>query len=571
MITCPYRNYLHFFNLILVFFFLPLSIVSAWGKDYYISSSLGSNQYDGLSAEQPWKTLDKIKNLTFKDGDRLLLKRGDVWSEDLAIVGSGSEKGSMEIAAYGEGAKPVLNGAVVLSGWTVLYPGIFSLEYKGRCEGLLSDGKPVKKASGPELRDGDWFYDGARIYFKPSQGQAGDHLIECCSKLGLRIYSRNGISIHDLSIYGHGGSGIWVVNSSNLKINNCLITANAGHGIGIANRPDKPGSPCHNIVIQGNTVSWNANGIYLISEGGAAGLQQIKIIRNLVEYNDFNEVWRHQTKDGHGLGVQNTSGSYFGENEIRYNNTGAAFWTQATRRSDYNILARNFVHYNQHYGIAFGGEGRDNMSGNIISFNIISGNGSIASNINVYDEGFNGGLRINRSQSLRNEFRNNTLARNDVNIYLFSLTDYAVIKNNISFSPKSFHVLIKGGLEHNEFADNLYYPDGLGLFGMGKERRLDFLTWRTKTSQDKGSLVADPLFTNASLSSPEDFRPVGMSPAFRASRTSHLPPAPKWLPASPGAADRSSIKRPDEYLGVDFFGRSLGSGSFMGAIRGPGQ
>jgi hypothetical protein len=562
-------NYIKFFvkSFFLPVFFILFSITLAWGTDYYVSSSKGSDLNNGLSAEQPLKTLSKIKNLTLRDGDRILLKRGDVWREDLAIVGSGSEKGSMEIAAYGEGAKPALNGAVVLSGWTLLHAGIFSLEYKGRCEGLLSDGKPVKKASGPELRDGEWFYDGARIYFKPSQGQAGDHLIECCSKVGLRIYSHNGVSIHDIAIYGHGGSGIWVINSSHLQIRDCVITANAGHGIGIANRPDKPGAPCSDIVIQGNTVSWNANGIYLISEGGAAGLQQIKIIKNLVEYNDFNEVWRHTTKDGHGLGVQNTSGSYFGENEFRYNHTGPCFWTQAERRSDNNILTRNFIHHNKRSGVAFGGEGRDNMAGNTISFNIISDNGILRSG-NVYDDGFNGGLRINRSQSIRNEFRNNTLARNDVNIYLFSLTDYAVIKNNISFSPKYFHVLIKGGLEHNEFADNLYYPDGLGLFGMGKERRLDFLTWRTKTGQDKGSLVADPLLTNDSLGSPEDFRPLRMSPAFRASRTSHLPPAPKWLPASPGAADRSSIKRPDEYLGVDFFGQALGSQPFIGAIQG---
>jgi hypothetical protein len=286
----------------------------------------------------------------------------------------------------------------------------------------------------------------------------------------------------------------------------------------------------------------------------------------LVEYNDFNGVWSHRTKDGHGLGIQNTSNSYFGENEFRYNWTGPCLWTGGPGlRSDNNIFARNFVHHNQKAGIIFGGEGQDNTAGNIFCFNIISDNGTAA--------GWNGGFRINRSQSGRNEFSNNTLARNDINFYLYSLTDYAVIQKNISYAPRSYHVLIGGALNHNVFEDNLYYPDSAGLFGMASAQKLNFATWRTKTLQDAGSLVGDPLFSNASLSSPEHFRPAENSPALRVSKKTRLPLAPKWIKKIGGPALSPEIKTkgPTDYLGIDYLGKPVGSIFLMGAIRGPGS
>jgi len=108
---------------------------SSYGMDYYVSSSKGSDQNDGHFYEHPIKTLNKIKNLGLKAGDRLLLKRGDVWREDLIIVWSGAESGLLEISAYGEGPKPVLNGSVALTGWLPHGKGIYHTAYEGACQG----------------------------------------------------------------------------------------------------------------------------------------------------------------------------------------------------------------------------------------------------------------------------------------------------------------------------------------------------------------------------------------------------------------------------------------------------
>lgn len=96
---------------------------------YYVSSSTGDDANDGLSAERPWKTLNKINISTFSAGDSILLKSGDAWNEQLVLKGFGSKEYPITVSSYGSGAKPVISwnapygGSVVtghnLSHWTI--------------------------------------------------------------------------------------------------------------------------------------------------------------------------------------------------------------------------------------------------------------------------------------------------------------------------------------------------------------------------------------------------------------------------------------------------------------------
>lgn len=546
--------------LIMILLTLSNTVTTAWAVDYYLSSSSGSDNFSGLYPDTPWKSLYKLNHTNFSPGDRIFLKKGDIWREGPGIIisNSGSASNFIEYGAYGSGPQPVINGSVVLSGWTISTGGQFVLNYTGTCEGLLQDGLPLPRASTPTLLDGNWYFDGARIYYKPTTGSASDHLVEGCKLTVVQILSQNHITLKDITFYGGAGMGIGVVNSGNIQIINCTITANAWAGIGIKNDPTKTGSPSSNILIQGNTISWNGNGIYLISESGAAGLEKINIIDNIVEFNDFNEVWKHKTLDGHGLGVQNTSNSYFGRNEFRYNNTGPIIWTSNDRRSDNNVIARNYSHHNQKFGMAQTGEGQDNSSGNKWAYNIITDNGS--------KDGLDGGFRINRSNRGKNFFVHNTLARNDVNIYLYSLTDYAVISKNISFSPQLFHVLLEVPLSKNVFTENLYFPDGIGLFGLQLQRNLNFAGWQAKTGVEKGSSVGNPLFADASLSRPEHYTPASTSPVW----IRLVAPSSARAKVGPFSATSLIPELPTEY-NVDYFGRALGNSPFIGAIQGPQQ
>ncbi len=82
--------------------------VNVSGTKYYVSNS-GSDSNDGKSPERPWKTLSKVNSMSssFKSGDGVFFKRGDMWrGEKLSVDVAG-----MTFSAYGTGSKPILNGS----------------------------------------------------------------------------------------------------------------------------------------------------------------------------------------------------------------------------------------------------------------------------------------------------------------------------------------------------------------------------------------------------------------------------------------------------------------------------
>ena len=79
--------------------------------DYHVDSDQGQDTNTGISAGAAWQTLDKVNATTFKPGDRILLKAGSKWSGALKPQGSGAAGAPVTITSYGEGAKPVIDGA----------------------------------------------------------------------------------------------------------------------------------------------------------------------------------------------------------------------------------------------------------------------------------------------------------------------------------------------------------------------------------------------------------------------------------------------------------------------------
>ncbi|MBQ8408123.1 MAG: hypothetical protein IJY39_04595 [Clostridia bacterium] len=76
------------------------------GTAYYISSSKGNDENDGLSEDSPWKSFAHLYNMDLKPGDRVLLKRGDVWNERLTLRGNGREDAWIFVGSYGDLQQP---------------------------------------------------------------------------------------------------------------------------------------------------------------------------------------------------------------------------------------------------------------------------------------------------------------------------------------------------------------------------------------------------------------------------------------------------------------------------------
>ena len=88
------------------------------GSDYYVDAAGGSDNNSGLSPSAAWKTIAKVNASTFAPGDRILLKRGQIWREQLIVPSSGVVDRPILYGAYGTGERPLLKGSALVQNWT---------------------------------------------------------------------------------------------------------------------------------------------------------------------------------------------------------------------------------------------------------------------------------------------------------------------------------------------------------------------------------------------------------------------------------------------------------------------
>jgi hypothetical protein len=109
--------------------------LQANSKNYYVSSTLGADTNDGLTTSTPWKSITKVNSMsaTITIGDSILFKCGDVFTEMLNIAKIGIASKPIVYASYGTGAKPIINTAVTVTGWTATAanPLIWEANYTG--------------------------------------------------------------------------------------------------------------------------------------------------------------------------------------------------------------------------------------------------------------------------------------------------------------------------------------------------------------------------------------------------------------------------------------------------------
>lgn len=76
---------------------------------YYVDRTNGDNRAAGISMDEAWKDFSILKNISFAQGDTILLKRGEVWNQTLYSPAGGTEKEPIIIDAYGSGILPVID------------------------------------------------------------------------------------------------------------------------------------------------------------------------------------------------------------------------------------------------------------------------------------------------------------------------------------------------------------------------------------------------------------------------------------------------------------------------------
>jgi parallel beta-helix repeat protein len=115
------------------------------GQSAYYVSAAGDDANSGTTPSSPWKTIAKVNSATFAQGDMILFRGGDELTGQLAVTQPGLFFGS-----YGGGPKPILTGAVKLTGWKVHAGSIYVTTAPAFVRNLFADGNQMILARYPD-------------------------------------------------------------------------------------------------------------------------------------------------------------------------------------------------------------------------------------------------------------------------------------------------------------------------------------------------------------------------------------------------------------------------------------
>lgn len=242
-------------------FFLLAFVFCAYNlnaKNYYFSTS-GNNKNKGTTPKEAFKNFLKLENLQLKPGDKIFLKKGDVFEGSIALVNvSGTFKKPIYIGSYGNvDRKPVINAEGLLYGILIQdssFITISNIVITSNGGGAPSDFTGTRFDRYGVLIQGkisgvysNIVLDNLHIkdIFKEDKGfdRGTEEVLTAMGNqqygYGIRVLNRNAAIVYE-----------------NIKITNCLIE-NVGHtGIKFSGNANQnlPERNIKNVIVQNNKV-----------------------------------------------------------------------------------------------------------------------------------------------------------------------------------------------------------------------------------------------------------------------------------------------------------------------------
>lgn len=290
--------------------------VAEGGKVFYVSLD-GDDRNDGLSPESPIKSFSKInvlqKNNTINAGDVVLFRRGDEWRTKFAA------KAGVTYSAYGEGAKPILNGnekgdAADPSLWTLVEgtDNVWKYAYNVLDVGnvVYNDGEKTVEKLVPTIRDGAIYLDHEVFDPKTSMKHNDSFICEYLfpgvdsvnvnegkARLYVRCDEGNPGEVYDSIELAYRGS--LIAGASDTKFDNLCIKYTGSHGIGMGTVKNVTVRNCEICYIGGSAQYYSngnmtrfGNGVEVY--GGCDGY----VIDNCYVYQCYDAGITHQYSSG---------------------------------------------------------------------------------------------------------------------------------------------------------------------------------------------------------------------------------------------------------------------------------
>ncbi len=258
-----------------------MDITGFGDKVVYVSSTAGDDKNDGKTPETAVKTLAKANSLVSRGG-AVLLKRGDMWRERMTA------KTEVTYTAYGEGAKPILNGSpengANPDNWALVHKddatGALIWQYKNA--DMFDVGTIVLNNEGYAMKELP-SYVGKKFVVRGNTGKAFDWKVEldrdleffhaADSKINseipdvgaakgpiyFRCDSGNPGKVFDSIEFNMRGNGI-SIGGPGVHVDNICIMHMGSHGIGSGTTQKLTVTNCEIGWIGGSIQSYNANG-----------------------------------------------------------------------------------------------------------------------------------------------------------------------------------------------------------------------------------------------------------------------------------------------------------------------
>jgi len=295
------------------------------GTTYYVSSSQGDDNNDGLSPEKPLKSIFGIRKSYKASGDAVLFKRGDTFrfgesffTEDGLIYG-----------AYGEGEKPKIYGSpenyAKSKNWQKHRKNIWKIPFDYPEAGgvVINHGQivGVKKSMVFTLfENGDYYHDiySGYLYLYCNSGNPSEEYQDIEIMPSTTIFDavdgNYNVTIDNLCLKYSAGFAIHAINALDFTVTNCEIGFIGGKWTS-----DKR-------VRYGNAIEfWS-------------GAEKVKVENNWV-YQTFDSALTWQGKNGRKyIDVS------FSNNLLEYNNADIEFFENEGLLSNF-VIKNNIMRF----------------------------------------------------------------------------------------------------------------------------------------------------------------------------------------------------------------------------------
>ncbi len=474
---------------------------------YFFDSQSKSSVKDGLTRETAFTDFSEINEKMLSAGDKLLLKRGSVFSDHLTINGSGEEFSPIEITYYGEAVeKPVIDTkdgsqyAILVKGEYVEINGLEIINKEGRNGILLKSEKYGAtrgiKVTGCYIHDVWTVNDLGPRHLRPKSWphDAGGISVET-NREEPTWYEE--LRIEHNFIENVNRTGIWLCGQWNNRFKNTLNwEANRADGM------DNIWYPHKDVYIGYNTVD-HAHGDGIVGVG---------CVNLLMEHNKvfYANCMSREGNSNVALWSMNCTGALVQYNEVaftgrEYGGDGEAFDIDQCNID--NVYQYNYSHDNEGGFILIcnGCNSKDSLYNNIVR-----------NNLSVNDATKRDDALFNFSGPMRDiKIVNNTIYTANKNRFrLMQLSDYMQIglPQDMLFANNLFYSENSNCYNNLEASGHLYFESNL-VYNMPRLPKRDNIT--DNNIYTENPILKDDSTVPYSRLETEGFAPLWCSPLLR--------------------------------------------------------